>query len=87
MWGTGEVLEISVPPSQLGCALNMQPLKNKGKGRHGRKKGDQTAKKKYKENAKRSSRRGAAATNPTRNSEVAGSIPGLAQWLKDLVLL
>ena len=26
-------------------------------------------------------------TNPTRNDEVAGSIPGLAQWIKDLVLL
>ena len=26
-------------------------------------------------------------TNPTRNDEVAGSIPGLAQWVKDLVLL
>ena len=26
-------------------------------------------------------------TNPTRNQEVAGSIPGLAQWVKDLVLL
>ena len=25
-------------------------------------------------------------TNPTRNREVAGAIPGLAQWVKDPVL-
>ena len=34
----------------------------------------------------RSSRHGAAEMNLTRNYEVVGSIPGLAQWLKDLVL-
>ena len=29
---------------------------------------------------------GAAETNPTRNHEVVGSIPGLPQWVKDPVL-
>ena len=29
--------------------------------------------------------RGSVETNPTRNHEVAGSIPGLAQWVGDLV--
>ena len=34
----------------------------------------------------RSSHHGAAETNPIRNHEVAGLIPGLIQWVKDLVL-
>ena len=34
----------------------------------------------------RSSRCGAAETNPTRNHEVAGLILGLSQWVKDLAL-
>ena len=34
-----------------------------------------------------SSRRGAVEMNPTRNCEVEGSIPGLAQQVKDLALL
>ena len=34
-----------------------------------------------------SSHPGAVETNPTRNHEVKGLIPGLAQWVKDPVLL
>ena len=34
----------------------------------------------------RSSHCGAGETNSTRNPEVMGSIPGLAQWVKDPVL-
>ena len=29
---------------------------------------------------------GSVETNPTRNHEVSSSIPGLAQWVKDLAL-
>ena len=34
-----------------------------------------------------SSRHGAAEVNLTRNNEVTGSIPGLAQWVKDAAWL
>ena len=34
-----------------------------------------------------SSHHGAAETNPTRNHEVLGLIPGLTQWVKDPELL
>ena len=34
----------------------------------------------------RSSHRGSLVTNPSRNHEVAGLIPGLAQWVEDPAL-
>ena len=33
-----------------------------------------------------SSRRGEVETNPSRNHEVVGSIPGLTQWVEDMEL-
>ena len=42
--------------------------------------------KKKDKKAKWSSCSGAEETNPTRDDEVAGSIPGLVQWVKGLAL-
>ena len=42
---------------------------------------------KHYEDVDRSSHCGTVETNSTRNNEVAGLIPGLAQWVKALALL
>ena len=63
------------PTMRYHCTNNRTSLIKKKK----------TTKKQNKKN-NRGSRHGTAETNPTRNHEVLSLIPGLAQWVKDLVL-
>ena len=65
------------PPYAMGMALKRQKKKKKilKKRKHTHAKW-----------LKRNSRCGAVETNLTRNHEILGLIPGLAQWGKDLVL-
>ena len=53
--------------------------------KHKKKKKDHK-KKSLKKKSGGGSHRGAKETNLTRSQEVVGSIPGLAQWVRDLVL-
>ena len=74
------------PPYAPGAALK-KPKKKKKERKEGRKpiKEENRKERKLKWNF-RSSRCGSAETNLTRNHEVAGSIAGFDQWVKDLVL-
>ena len=61
--------------------------KKKGRGNNvGRKQAKIKHKKKKRRSKTWSSGHGAVETNPTRNQGVVSSIPGPAQWVKDLDL-
>ena len=81
---TGAMAQASVPWVSIfigkTCTLNLKRPAHNKKGKLDVKSGKVS--KKY----HRSSHRGAAETNLTRNAEVAGSIPGLDQWVKDPAL-
>ena len=71
-----------------GCSSDLTPsLGSSICHRCGPKNQTKTKQKNQTNSRGRSSHSGSAETNPTRNREVAGSIPGLVQWVNDLTLL
>ena len=85
-WPTG--LE-AAPPGLLGSRSRpVRKMPHQPKGLHsGVAVKKSTKSGRHQGRQEKSSHCGSVVTNPTRIEEDKGSIPGLAQWVKDLVLL